>query len=805
MAIKKSELYSSLWKSCDELRGGMDASQYKDYVLVLLFVKYVSDKYAGDPNSLIEVPEGGSFADMVALKGDKEIGDKINQIIAKLAEANNLTGVIDVADFNDQEKLGKGKEMVDRLSNLVSIFNSPGLNFKGNRAQGDDILGDAYEYLMRHFATESGKSKGQFYTPAEVSRIMAQVIDLAGATDSKQSIYDPTCGSGSLLLKAHDEAKSATGLDLAIYGQEMDNATSALAKMNMILHDCPTAEIWKDNTLSAPHFKDPMGNLKLFDFIVANPPFSTKAWSNGFNPAEDEYNRFSYGIPPEKNGDYAFLLHILSSLKSTGKAAVILPHGVLFRGGAEAAIRKRILQQGYIKGIIGLPANLFYGTGIPACIIVLDKEGSAGRKGLFLIDASKGFIKDGNKNRLREQDIHRIVDTFTQQREVEKYSRLVPLAEIEANDFNLNIPRYIDTSEAEDLQDIHAHLHGGIPARDIDALQPYWDVMPSLRDALFTPRPSAGEEEGKYLDLKVGIGDIKPTIFGHPEFDAFRQTVAGLFDAWRAEHRPRLAGIAIGDQPKALLKALAEDLLERFKAAPLLDAYDVYQHLQDYWYATLQDDVYQLVIDGWRPLIASGPAEGQPNIDLLPPELIVRHYHAAEAAAIAELEAKRDAISRELEELDEEQGGEDGPLAEGKTDKGKLTAASVKARLKAIKNELDADEERQALEQCLALIEREAEASKKVKSAQKVLDAKVQAHYASLSETELKPLVVDGKWLASLEADVQTELDRVSQALTGRIRQLAERYATPLPALNAEVEALAAKVNGHLAKMGFAV
>lgn len=805
MAIKKSELYSSLWKSCDELRGGMDASQYKDYVLVLLFVKYVSDKYAGDPNSLIEVPEGGSFADMVALKGDKEIGDKINQIIARLAEANNLTGVIDVADFNDQEKLGKGKEMVDRLSNLVSIFNSPGLNFKGNRAQGDDILGDAYEYLMRHFATESGKSKGQFYTPAEVSRIMAQVIDLAGATDSKQSIYDPTCGSGSLLLKAHDEAKSATGLDLAIYGQEMDNATSALAKMNMILHDCPTAEIWKDNTLSAPHFKDPMGKLKLFDFIVANPPFSTKAWSNGFNPAEDEYNRFGYGIPPEKNGDYAFLLHMLSSLKSTGKAAVILPHGVLFRGGAEAAIRKRILEQGYIKGIIGLPANLFYGTGIPACIIVLDKEGSAGRKGLFLIDASKGFIKDGNKNRLREQDIHRIVDTFTQQREVEKYSRLVPLAEIEANDFNLNIPRYIDTSEAEDLQDIHAHLHGGIPARDIDALHAYWDVMPSLRDALFSPRPSAGEEKGKYLDLKVAISDIKPTIFGHPEFDAFRQTVAGLFDAWRAEHRPRLVGIAIGDQPKALLKTLAEDLLERFKAAPLLDTYDVYQHLQDYWYATLQDDVYQLVIDGWRPLIASGSAEGQPNTDLLPPELIVRRYYAAEASAIAELEAKRDAISRELAELDEEQGGEDGPLFDAKTDKGKLTAASVKARLKAIKSDLDADEERQALEQCLALIEREAEANKKAKAAQKALDAKVQAHYAQLSEDELKTLVVDDKWLATLQADVQTELDRVSQALTGRIRQLAERYATPLPALSAEVEALATRVNGHLAKMGFSV
>src|SRR5258706_11600975 len=266
MAIKKSELYSSLWKSCDELRGGMDASQYKDYVLVLLFVKYVSDKYAGQPYALIEVPEGGSFADMVALKGDKEIGDKINKIIARLAEKNDLKGVIDVADFNDADKLGKGKEMQDRLSNLVAIFDNPALNFRKNRAEGDDLLGDAYEYLMRHFATESGKSKGQFYTPAEVSRIMAKVIGVGDATSANQTIHDPTCGSGSLLLKAHDEARGRTGLDLAVYGQEMDNATAALARMNMILHNCPTAEIWKDNVLSTPHFTQGNGRLKTFDF-----------------------------------------------------------------------------------------------------------------------------------------------------------------------------------------------------------------------------------------------------------------------------------------------------------------------------------------------------------------------------------------------------------------------------------------------------------------------------------------------------------------------------------------------------------
>jgi type I restriction enzyme M protein len=250
MAIKKSELYSSLWASCDELRGGMDASQYKDYVLVLLFVKYVSDKYAGKKDGLLEVPAGGSFADMVALKGDKEIGDKINKIIGKLAEANDLKWVIDVADFNDDDKLGKGQEMVDRLSNLVGIFEE--IDLHANRADGDDLLGDAYEYLMRHFATESGKSKGQFYTPAEVSRVMSKVIGISGATRANQAIYDPTCGSGSLLIKAHDEAKSTTGLDLGIFGQEMDNATKALAKMNMILHDCPTAEIWQDNVLAHP-------------------------------------------------------------------------------------------------------------------------------------------------------------------------------------------------------------------------------------------------------------------------------------------------------------------------------------------------------------------------------------------------------------------------------------------------------------------------------------------------------------------------------------------------------------------------
>ncbi|WP_028456383.1 N-6 DNA methylase [Chitinilyticum litopenaei] len=793
MAIKKSELYSSLWKSCDELRGGMDASQYKDYILVLLFVKYVSDKYAKQRNALIDVPEGGSFSDMLQWKGKKEIGEEMDKVIARLAEANELTGVIDQAAFNDEDKLGKGKEMVDRLSKLLAIFENPALNFSAQRAGDDDLLGDAYEYLLGHFAVDSGKSKGQFYTPSEVSRVMARVLDLASATSADQSIYDPTCGSGSLLLKAHDEAKHATGFDLALYGQEMDNATSGLAKMNMILHDCPTAEIWKDNTLASPHFKDASGALKRFDFIVANPPFSTKAWTSGFNPANDLYDRFEFGIPPEKNGDYAFLLHMLASLKSTGRAALILPHGVLFRGGAEGRIREKLVQHGYIKGIIGLPANLFYGTGIPACIIVLDKAEAAGRKGIFMVDASKGFIKDGNKNRLREQDIHKIVDTFTRQSDTNpKYARLVLVAEIAANDYNLNLPRYIDSSEPEDLQDLAAHLRGGIPNRDLDALDHYWQVLPGIRSQLFAASTYPG-----YSDLRVAISAIKPAITAHPEFTAFVDAAHSVFRAWQDDAAILLKAIYTQTSAKALIHTLSEDLLARTASLALIDNYDLYQQLMDYWAATMQDDVQLVIADGWQ-----GWVDNALNTELLPKEIVIARYFAAEAAAIAELEVLRDDITRQREELEEEHGGDDGLLADARTDKGKLTAKSVKDRQKAIKHLADVQDELDQLAAWLALSEQETAAAKRVKDAQKVLDTKVVQQYRNLSQLDVCQLVVHDKWLATLSTAIEQELTRVGQTLTGRLTQLAERYATPLPQLEAQVDELSARVAQHLQKMG---
>ena len=813
MALKKSQLYASLWQSCDELRGGMDASQYKDYVLTLLFMKYVSDKYAGTPDALIDIPGGGGFADMVRLKGDKEIGDKINKIIGKLAEANDLKGVIDQADFNDESKLGAGKEMQDRLSKLVAIFED--LDFRANRAEGDDLLGDAYEYLMRHFATESGKSKGQFYTPAEVSRIMAKVIGIGAGTRQDQTIYDPTCGSGSLLLKAADEAPHG----ITVYGQEMDNATWALARMNMILHGHPTAELWRGNTLAAPYFKNPDGSLKAFDFAVANPPFSAKAWSSGLDADNDEFRRFEYGIPPAKNGDYAFLLHLVTSLKSRGKGAIILPHGVLFRGNREADIRRKLVQHGLIKGIVGLPANLFYGTGIPACILVLDKEGAEARTGIFMIDASKSFLKDGNKNRLRAQDIHRIVDVFTRQTEVPRYARMVPVAEIASatNDYNLNIPRYIDASEPEDLHDLDAHLRGGIPNRDLDALSVYWAVFPSLRQALFADNGRAG-----YSEARIETQRVKTAILGHDEFGAYRKRVAAIFDGWREAYEPLLKRIGSDANPKDIIHALSEDLLARFAALPLLDPYDVYQRLLDYWDETMQDDVYLVIADGWveaakpRGIIADKEKKLKETpdltigrkkykMDLIPPPLVVARYFAAEHAALETLQAEQDTAAREVEALVEEHTGEEGLLADAVNDKGKVARAGVKDRLKAIQGEPESGEERDTLTRCLALIEAESSAGKAVKDAQAKLDQRVLARYAMLNETEIKTLVVEDKWLAAIREAVEGEMQRLTQQLAGRVRELEARYAQPLPELAQEVEAFGAKVEGHLKRMGLTI
>jgi len=606
--------------------------------------------------------------------------------------------------------------------------------------------------------------------------------------------------------------------------------------MNMILHDNPTAEIKQGNTLADPRFREgKAGNesLKVFDYVVANPPFSDKRWSTGIDPLHDPWQRFeAFGVPPAKQGDYAYLLHIVCSLRSTGRAACILPHGVLFRGNAEADIRRALIRKGYIEAIIGLPANLFYGTGIPACIVVIDKSCAAERvaagTGIFMIDASQAFMKDGPKNRLRERDIHRIVDAFQRRQTVPRYARQVSLEEIEKNENNLNLPRYIDSQLPEDRQDIEGHLRGGIPKAEVSApdslVSRYWAVCPQLERALFKPnRPG-------YVHLAVDKGAVKSTIHGHPEFAGFIDRMNAHFAAWRGGQAKALKDLSPGCKPKQVIAELSESLLSHYLDQPLIDAYAVYQHLMDYWAQTMQDDAYLIAADGWKAwpyrVIETDKKGRQKDrgwaCDLVPKALIVGRYFAKEQAALDALQAELEGASAKLAELEEEHSGEDAAFAGFD----KINVAAVKDRLREIEDQLKVEinaarrgkrgvtaanepdntigDELRVLLDWLKLAADESALRKRVKEAEAALDAAAYAQYPRLTEAEVQALVVDDKWLATLDAAVHGEMDRLSQQLTARVKELAERYEAPLPRLNERVAELEARVNRHLEKMGFA-
>ena len=822
MAVKKSQLYSSLWASCDKLRGGMDASQYKDYILTLLFVKYVSDKYKDDPYGAIAIPEGASFEDLVNLKGDKNIGEKIDILIAKLAEANNLTGIINNAHFNDEAKIGKGEEMIDKLTGLISIFQRPELDFKNNKAEDDDLIGDAYEYLMRNFATASGKSKGQFYTPAEVSRILAKVIDISKCKDKNATIYDPACGSGSLLVRAANEAP----FSLAIYGQEKDISTAGLAKMNLVLHNKASGEIHSDNTFSDPWYKDDNDETKLrkFDYIVANPPFSMKNWMDGLKP----YGRFDDfdEMPPEKNGDYAWLLHIIKSMKNqTGKAAVILPHGVLFRGNAEETIRKNIINRHLIKGIIGLPANLFYGTGIPACIIVLDKENTENRTGIFMIDASHGFIKDGDKNRLREQDIYKIVTTFNSMTEVSGFSRFVPFDEIiNKNSYNLNIPRYIDSTEKEDLQSIEAHLYGGIPQDDIDNIPHFWNVFPNLKNQIF------GEYSKGFYKLLIQKDDVHKTISENIEFLEYNKKVNNTYNEWKKIANPVLTNLNSTDSNKEIILNLSEEILEKFSKLELLDKYDVYQVLLAYWNETMNDDVLLIIQDelGYNLAkitddIKEEPKESkkakkdsakekkpkEPKIigwegRLIPKQIVLDAFFALEQKEIEKAEEKLNQTESEFEEFIENNSDENGYFTDYMGDDEKIDSKKITSRVKLLTKEKKTQNEEYKILNNYVEYESSIKSQKKhITELKKVLDDNCRNRYETFSDEEIKDLLVNRKWYKAIDDGIQNLYITVANHLTKRIVELYERYENTLSELTSKLAEEEKVVFGHLTQMGF--
>jgi type I restriction enzyme M protein len=659
---------------------------------------------------------------------------------------------------------------------------------------------------MRNFATESGKSKGQFYTPAEVSRILAKVIGIDQAANRGTSVYDPACGSGSLLIRAADEAP----FRVSIYGQEKDIATAGLAKMNLVLHNKADGEIaGNHNTFSDPQYfeyDDERTTLRRFDFVVANPPFSTKNWTDGFV----DYGRFdSYrDRPPEKNGDYAWLLHILKSLKPKGKAAVILPHGVLFRGNAEAAIRQNIIDKGYIKGIIGLPANLFYGTGIPACIIVIDKGGAGGGGGIFIIDASRDFIKDGNKNRLRERDIYKIVTTFRQQRTENKYSRFVPIDEIrDKNGYNLNIPRYIDSTEPEYLQSIEAHLRGGIPDYDVDGMAPYWSVFDSLKSTLFTPLRDG------YYKSAINKNEARHTVYSDAQFSRYANKVEKAFINWQNRVNDSLRGINGKTKAKNLIVELAEIILEEFKKITLIDKYDVYQALLAYWQDVMADDIFIIIQDGYKAareweniveIIESGKNKGKEKITgwegkLIPRSIITEEFFHDEQKAIDEVEVL---VSQKQSELDEiTENAEDGSVINDVLkDNGNLDVPALKAKLKS--TSLDA-EDCSMLENLLEKKKLTDEYKTTFKNLKEILEQKVKARYGKLKDEEILDMLVNRKWYHAIYEGIDALYTAISHNIANRVTELDSRYEESLPVLAEKAAEYEVKVKSHLEKMGF--
>ncbi len=816
MAIKKSELYSSLWAGADSLRGGMDASEYKNYVLNLLFLKYISDKARNNTDSAIEVPQGCFYEDILALEGDKEIGDKLNKIIAEIAKRNELKGVIDSVDFNDNTKPGEGKAMIDTLSNLVKIFADLSLGTHG--ALDDDLLGDAYEYLMRHFASESGKSKGQFYTPSEVSLLLSLLLGIDENTRQDKSIYDPTCGSGSLLLKA----SSLAGKNgLSIYGQEKDISTTALCRMNMILHNSADADIAKggSSTLSNPFFIK-NGMLQTFDYVVANPPFSLKNWTDGLSidpkskqVINDRFNRFEDGTPPEKNGDFAFLLHIIKSLKDTGKGAVILPHGVLFRGNAEGVIRKNLLTKGYIKGVIGLAPNLFYGTSIPACVIVLDKENARARKGVFMIDASKDLKKDGNKNRLREQDVQKMIDTFNALKEIPYYSKMVSLEEISANDYNLNIARYIaakQESEKDLFALINSHKASYLPKNEIKAYAPYFQVFKELKNTLF----KKSDKEGYYA-LKTECQNIKDLITQSSEYQAFHASVLNAFD--RLNLFETFENLEPGFNPKTLIESVCSKVLKEFEKVEILDKYGVYQLFKDYYNEVLQDDWFLLSFNDFlnaKELRKLNPLKDknkkanyleEPDFviqktyyksDLIPKNLIKQRFFEKEAKELEQLENALNEKEADFEEFIEEHSNEEGLFYELKINESVLK--------KELKNATDS-EDKKILKTALELLEAKNKALKMKNKAHEELELKAFHQYKNLKSGEIKNLIIQDKWLKSLKNALENKILKRINAFASALNKIISSYSNSLLELDKEVKESESKVLERLKDLGVVV
>lgn len=835
--MNKQQLAAKIWESANKMRSKIEANEYKDYILGFIFYKFLSeteiarlraeDWGAEDLKGLDEndaetvqyvrdlcgyfISYNNLFSTWIASQGDFTIADVRDALSAferniDPARKRVFVGIFDTLQTG-LSKLGTDEKSRSKaVRDLIYLIKDIPMDSR----QDYDTLGFIYEYLISNFASNAGKKAGEFYTPSEVSQLMSEIVAWHLAGREEINIYDPTSGSGSLLIHIGQAVARRNGNpnDIKYYAQELKENTYNLTRMNLVMRGILPDNIVARNgdTLKSdwPWFdtdetKDETYEPLFVDAVVSNPPYS----QNWEPPEAGEDIRFEYGIAPKSKADYAFLLHDLYHLRDDGIMTIVLPHGVLFRGGEEGTIRRNLVENHHIQAIIGLPANIFFGTGIPTIVMVLRKHRNDDH--VLVVDASKYFTKEGKNNKLRASDIKRIVDAVTGNRDIDKFSRLVSIDEIRQNDYNLNIPRYVDSSESAESWDVYSTMFGGIPKQDIDALGKYWNVFPGLRQRLFA------EENGH--SAKLAVQDVREAVNADSGVSAYIQRYREVFTDYPAYLRDELVGNAANVSIAAEEETLTNDLLRRLAGIPLVDAYAAYQVLDDSWQKTISIDLETIQAEGHdavRKVDANMVVKKKGGKDvevpdgwvghILPFDLVQGKFLTSDLAEIATFESRLSEIGGEiadiLENLDEDDKSSTDAVSE---DGDSFVAAELKKAVKSIGKNPETDFDR-ALVSAQRLFDEEREVKKNVKNLRSALDEKTRTVIEGLSDEHADDLLA-AKWVEPLQRKLEELPQTAVDELIAAVNALNDKYSTTYSDVCEQIEQTEAELGNMLGQL----